>query len=277
MKWTLSLSTSRVPHISFYNCHPGSWGYSFYANNGNLNGNNQRDYYYPDQNYVYSAAVSNYPTFAGTLAARNPYFQTATVIAVSMEAPASLFELGITRCVFTGPRTGVAVGAFNLYQGYSNTFSATILLTLDGAESWLAATGIPQQQSATVLTTGVAQGTWGAPGAPTPWPVRSKVPWASAPQAAPARGSSARPVTPCAPPLAAYPRWYLTQSSSVFSHTLFWPSAEAFSFPLGCIRSRSLRAISPPPTLHRQPWAGCAFFLRASPRSPFPSQRLLSA
>lgn len=162
---------------------PGTWTYTAYASNAEsitASLDQRPTYDYPPQNFVYSVAVLDYVTGLGALGpagltSRIP-FSSATVVAASIEAPASVFQLGINAVAFPRPLVGIAVGAFNKYQGDFNTAWPTLLMTLDGADSWLAVTGLPVQlQDAQTLVLGVAAATgagfgWGD--GRVPWPAR---------------------------------------------------------------------------------------------------------
>lgn len=163
----------------------GTWTYSYYANNGNLNNNDagQGDFTYPTSNIAFFNAngaigtqltgLTGNPNAAGSivLGLTAPSYDVGTsgLTLTQYESPVARFSVGITSLVFTGAKTGIAVGVFGGAADYDpRSFSATslisqqvyttltggelnigqqklnILLTYDGAASWVRATAVPE-------------------------------------------------------------------------------------------------------------------------------------
>lgn len=105
----------------------GTWTYSYYANNGNLNGNDNGmggDYTYSALDHAWfnaNGAVGTALPAAANLGPVAPsYDQTSATVALTaqIESPVALYSAGIAALVFTGAKTGVAVGRFGGFADY---------------------------------------------------------------------------------------------------------------------------------------------------------------
>lgn len=180
--------------------HAGTWTYSYYSNNGNLNGNDVGmggDYSFHSANIGWfnanGAVGTSLPAAANLGPATKSFDDTTTaggvVAATQLQSPTSLYSVGVTSMTFTSSKTGVSVGRFGGFADYDQVTAAAttfqsgtlnagqqklnILLTVDGAATWVRATGLPR---VSVLAAGAANnvaGSFGTALTIPPYPPRT--------------------------------------------------------------------------------------------------------
>lgn len=118
----------------------GTWTYSYYSNNGNLNGNDGGmggDYVYANTNVAFmnSNALSGsiYPAlaFANIVPSFDDGFTAGGVVAATqIQSPLSLYTVGLNSVVFTGAKTGIAVGRYGGFHDYNDVRHSVPRLSL---------------------------------------------------------------------------------------------------------------------------------------------------